>query len=88
MIDPFRYDIMEVHMGADSCPYLFVITCPPSKGEVQDEGPLKGTRLLYNRYRKLWLTFERYSSARIVVDELNRLLNESVNNSNLGQRRG
>jgi hypothetical protein len=67
-----------------------MITCPPGKGEqaVDDNGPCKGIRCLYNNPQRRFVSFAFYSDARIVVNELNRLLDEGVNNSNLGQRRG
>jgi hypothetical protein len=88
MIDPFRYDITE-GMDKETKVTCFMITCPPGKGEqaVDDNGPCKGIRCLYNNPHRRFVSFAFYSDARIVVNELNRLMvDESKFNSSLGQR--
>ena len=78
MSNPNRYDIIEGTDKETNTP-VFMITAPKAKGEevVDGLGLITGTRCLYNRHKHRFCVFTSYSDARTVVDELNRLIDES-----------
>jgi hypothetical protein len=85
-----QYDIMEVPANVDlegfRFPAKFLVTCPDDLKFKDSPESVKGIRVLYVGATKRFLSFQCYSDARTVVDELNRILDSDY--SALGGRRG